>query len=131
MDTQTINRCTISEYAAKHGISANTVRRRIKAGTLNAEKVNGKYLIHDTDGTSNQESNHANNQIDQSQLVDQMQSEITHLRNQLGKRDEQIDKLSHLLAMTSAQNGELTKQLPPPRESFLPRLKSLFQRQTA
>ena len=133
MDTRQDTQYTIAEYAARHGISANTVRRRIKAGTLNAEKVDGKYLIHDADGASNQESNRPVNRIDQSPLVDQLQSEIAHLRDQLStkdsqlsNRDNQINQLNQLLAMTSAQNSELTKQLPPPRQGVLTKLKALF-----
>ena len=53
-----------------------------------------------------------------------MQSEITHLRDQLASRDKQIDQLAHLLAMTTQQNGALTNRLPQPRESWLSRLKT-------
>ena len=44
-------------------------------------------------------------------------------RDQLTNRDKQIDQLSHLLAMTTAQNGELTQQLPPPRQPIIATLK--------
>ena len=137
MDTHPDTQFTISEYAARHGISANTVRRRIKAGTLAAVKANGKYLIHATDGEGNQESNYPVNQIEQSPLVDQLQSEIAHLRDQLStkdsqlsNRDNQINQLNQLLAMTSAQNSELTKQLPAPRQSLLCQLRSVISRLT-
>ena len=137
MDTRQDTQYTIAEYAARHGISPNTVRRRIKAGTLNAEKVDGKYLIPATDGEGNQESNRPVNRIDQSPLVDQLQSEIAHLRDQLStkdsqlsNRDNQINQLNQLLAMTSAQNGELTKQLPAPRQSLLHQLRSAIARLT-
>ena len=61
-----------------------------------------------------------------SQLVDQMQSEIAHLRDPLTSRDKQLDQLSHLLAMPTQQHTVLTNQLPPPRKPILARLKSLF-----
>ena len=120
---------TISEYAARHGISESTVRRRIKTGLLDAAMESGRYAIHD-DTLPNQDeqvdeavASH-NEQLEPSApLVDQMQSEIAHLRDQLTNRDKQIDQLSHLLAMTTAQNGELTKQLPPPRQPIIATLK--------
>ena len=116
---------TISEYAALHRISESTIRRRIKAGTLAAVLVDGRYIISPPPNDQSPAS-HAEQAEPAVPLVDQMQSEIAHLRDQLTNRDKQIDQLSHLLAMTTQQNGELTRQLPPPRESVLTKLKSLF-----
>lgn len=64
-----------------------------------------------------------------SRLVDQMQSEIAHLRDQLSSRDTQIDQLNQILAMTSAQNSALNRQLPAPKKPILDRLKFLFRSQ--
>jgi len=129
---------TIAEYAAHTGLADSTIRRRIKRGTLPAHQVDGRWLIHVDDDAAPKQSNQTPKQDEQGALVDQLQSEITHLRDQLfakdsqlSNRDDQINQLNQLLAMSTAQNSELTKQLPPPRQSFLPRLKSLFQRQTA
>ena len=48
-----------------------------------------------------------------SRLVDQMQSEIAHLRDQLSSRDTQIDQLNQILAMTSAQTRHSTGSSQP------------------
>ena len=61
-----------------------------------------------------------------SQLVDQMQSEIAHLRDPLTSRDKQLDQLSHLLAMPTQQHTVLTNQLPPPRKAYPRPLEILF-----
>ena len=112
---------TLKEYATVHGVSETTVRRRIRAGLLEAELRHGRYFIGD--------SEHEDSQPEQANglspaVVNQMQSEITHLRDQLASRDKQIDQLSHLLAVTTQQNGALTNRLSQPRESWLSRLKT-------
>ena len=118
---------TISEYAALHRLSESTIRRRIKAGTLTAALVDGRYII--SPPPDDQSSASHDGQAEQpAPLVDQMQSEIAHLRDQLTNRDKQIDQLSHLLAMTTVQNGELTKQLPPPRQPIIETLKRGLKR---
>ena len=129
MTTQINRHVTISEYAARHGISESTVRRRIKTGLLDADMESGRYVICD-DTVPNQDeqvdeavASHDEQTEPSDPLVDQMQSEIAHLRDQLTNRDKQIDQLSHLLAMTTAQNGELTQQLPPPRQPIIATLK--------
>ena len=116
---------TISEYAALHHISESTIRRRIKAGTLTAALVDGRYIISPPPNDQSPAS-HSEQAAPAAPLVDQMQSEIAHLRGQLTNRDKQIDQLSHLIAMTQAQNSDLTKQLPPPRPPIIARLKALF-----
>ena len=130
MDTQTNSHLTLKEYATVHGVSETTVRRRIRAGLLEAELRHGRYFIVDGEHETSQ-SEHEDSQPEQANglspaVVNQMQSEITHLRDQLASRDKQIDQLSHLLAMTTQQNGTLTKRLPQQRESWLSRLKARF-----
>lgn len=134
---------TIAEYAARHGISATTVRRRIKDGVLRAELKDGRYLI-----AANQNgypTEYPNGDPTEGALVDQMHAEITHLRaqvsrkdDQLSSKDTQIDQLNQLLAMTTRQNSALTNQLPAteriakavedpaPKQPILTRLRSLF-----
>ena len=134
MNTQMNSHMTIAAYAARHGISESTIRRRIKAGLLDAELRNGRYMIADDkagDGLPSQDE-----QVGQpdekaaGRLVTQMQSEIDNLRRQLSNRDTQIDQLNHLLAMTTQQNSTLTQQLPAPKQPILDRLKALFGSQT-
>ena len=130
MNSQPNSHLTIADYAARHGISESTIRRRIKAGLLDAELRSGRYMIHDDeadDGLPSQDEH-----VDQpdekavDRLIAQMQSEIDNLRDQLSNRDTQIDQLNQLLAMTTQQNSTLTQQLPAPKQPILTRLKSLF-----
>ena len=108
---------TIAEYAAHTGLADSTIRRRIKRGVLEAHQVDGRWLIDANDRKPKQTLEHD----DQSALVNHLQSENAHLR-------EQVDRLTQVVAMQTQSHAELTKQLPSPRQSFLPRLKSLFQR---
>ena len=109
---------SITEAAAHFDVSDKTIRRWIKSKRVDARKNgDGKWSVHvghaqpDTDRTEVQPSDHA--------LVDQLQSENAHLR-------DQVDRLTQVLAMQTQQNSVLTNQLPPPRQPILTRLKSLF-----
>ena len=106
---------TIAEYAAHAGLADSTIRRRIKRGVLQAHQVDGRWLIDANDRTPKQTPTHD----DQSALVNHLQSENAHLR-------EQVDRLTQVVAMQTQQHGELTKQLPPPRQGVLTKLKALF-----
>ena len=109
---------SITEAAAHFDVSDKTIRRWIKSKRVDARKNgDGKWSVlvghaqPDTNRTDVQPSDHA--------LVDQLQSENAHLR-------EQVDRLTQVLAMQTQQNSVLTNQLPPPRQPILTRLKSLF-----
>lgn len=39
---------TLMEYSAKYRVSISTLRRRIKAGELESQLIEGKYLLRDT-----------------------------------------------------------------------------------
>ena len=109
---------SITEAAAHFDVSDKTIRRWIKSKRVDARKNgDGKWSVHvghaqpDTDRTEVQPSDHA--------LVDQLQSENAHLR-------DQVDRLTQVLAMQTQQNSVLTQQLPAPKQPILDRLKSLF-----
>ncbi len=119
MTKQTPKRMTIAEYAAHTGLADSTIRRRIKRGTLEAHQVDGRWFI-DVNG---REPTQTPEQDDQSPLVDQLQSENAHLR-------EQVDRLTHVVAMQTQSHAELTKQLPAPRQSLLCHLSSAVSRLT-
>ena len=128
MDAQTNNHLSIAEYATRHGISATTVRRRIRAGVLAAEMRHGRYFITDNEP----DNNAAEQETSQNEQVHNQadQSEIAYLREQLATKDKQIDQLSKLLAMTTQQNTAITKQLPPPRQTLIGTIKTLFRPQS-
>ena len=125
MDTQKSTHMTIKEAAAHYGVSDKTIRRRIKQGRINAEQINGRWYVQ-PDQDSVQDTDHPGDQSSvqppepDTALVDQMQSEITHLRDQLQGRDTQIDHLTQLLAMQTKQNTLLVEALDPPQPPRTP-----------
>lgn len=123
MNTQINGHLTIKDYANRHGLSESTIRRRIKAGVLSAERVDGKWYIEEEQANSQMDSQteQVNSQSEQgessqSALIDHLTTEVEYLRDQL-------DKQTQLLAIATKHNDDLVKQLPPPRVSVFDRLK--------
>ena len=133
MTDQTPKRMTIAEYAAHTGLADSTIRRRIKRGALEAHQVDGRWIIDGNDRTPKQtpsqtpsDAQPASERIAsevEDPLVAQLQSENAHLR-------EQVDRLTHVVAMQTQSHAELTKQLPPPRSSLFHHLRSAVSRLT-
>ena len=102
--TDTMN----TQQAAHHyQVSERTILRWIKSGKLKAEPVQGHWCIR-LDG---QDIRHDGQDL----LIQQLQSENAHLREQLTRRDEQIDHLTQLLAMQTKTTVALTEQLDAER----------------
>lgn len=118
---------SIKEAASHFGVTYKTIDRRIKAGKLRAKKVSGRWVVEvdiDTDRTSVQSfTSEPQNQPPTIEELKQLRSEVKHLRESLARRDTQIDRLNHLLAMQTQQNTELTAKLPAPRPSLTQRLR--------
>lgn len=91
-------------------VSEKTIRRWIKQGKLQAEKVDGRWLIEIDDRTPGQ----YDQSDDRTALIKQLQSEVEHLRlqmkEQLTEKDKQIDHLQQLLAVSSKSIQQLTEQ---------------------
>ena len=145
MNTQMNKPLTIKEYADCHGLSETTVRRRIRAGGLDARLEHGRYFIYGQNGdhsgdeanTQNgkedtqfeQASDHVDSQEshaispernDQQPLIDRLTSEVDYLRDQL-------DKQTQLLAASTAQNSSMVARLNlPPRPSWVERMRTRF-----
>ena len=123
---------SIPQAAAHYHVSTKTIRRWIKARKLTAQRVNGQWHVQpDMDkmskvSTPNVPSVHppATGQLHQ------MQSEITHLREALQKRDTQIEQLNAMLALQTTQNTQLIAQLPDPRPTLTERIGKLFSQFT-
>ena len=65
MTTQIATPLTIKEYAAGHDLSKTTVRRRIRAGGLDARIEHGRYFIYGQNGVhSGDEAPTQNGQVD-------------------------------------------------------------------
>ena len=150
MDTQMNKPLTIKEYAANHGLSETTVRRRIRAGGLDARLEHGRYFIYGQNGVQSgeeadrqnrkehrqfeQANDHVDSQdphadspgyTDQKSLIDRLTSEVDYLRGQLNKQ-------THLLVASTAQNSDMVKQLQaPPRRSLIEKARKMFDRRPA
>jgi len=115
---------SITEAAKVLGLSERTVHRWIRDGKLNASKVNRQWQVEvDTVKDSDKDTGNDNDKdIDKTALLEQLQSENAHLREQLSRRDrqieafsEQIDHLTQLLALKEKNVAALTEQLDDSR----------------
>ena len=104
---------TIQDAMKHFNVSERTIRRWIKQGKVNAEKIGGRYFI-DVDLKDSMTDDRT---PDKAALIGQLQAENAHLRdqltekdNQLIRRDEQTDHLQQLLAVSQKSIGQLTEQ---------------------
>jgi len=110
-------RLTIAQAADTLGIAQSTIRKRLRSGDLQGQKVKGaggfRWEVFVADDPTvkgvTQDGNHANvtddgnhgNGADGGALVDQMQARIDSLETQLTTRAGEIDQLHRLLAQTA------------------------------
>ena len=104
---------TIQDAMKHFNVSERTIRRWIKQGKVDAEKIGGRYFI-DVDLKDSMADDRT---PDKAALIGQLQAENAHLRdqltekdNQLIRRDEQTDHLQQLLAVSQKSIGQLTEQ---------------------
>jgi len=110
-------RLSISQAADTLGLSQGTIRKRLRSGDLEGQKVKGaggfRWEVFVADGPTvkgvTQDGNHGNvtddgnhaNDANGGPLVDQMQARIDSLEAQLTTRAGEIDQLHRLLAQTA------------------------------
>lgn len=106
---------TVNQAARKLDLSAKNVKRWLKGGKLNGEKVNGKWHVH-ADSTFEHYLN-PNVHMDTQLALEQLQDETRHLRELLASRDNQIEsmnqhieRLSQLLAVSHRSLQQITDQ---------------------
>ena len=111
MDT----RLTVNQAAQRLNLSPKNVKRWIKGGKLNGEKVNGKWYVQ-ADRTFEHYLN-ADVQMDTQLALEQLQDETRYLRELLANRDTQIEsmnqhieRLSQLLAVSHRSLQQVTDQ---------------------
>lgn len=119
-----------TQQAARHfNVSERTILRRIKAGKLKAEQVQGRWVIR-LDGQNVRHDEQTSRHDEHERVIEQLKSENTHLRELLlrhdepfARRDEQIEslmqQLSHmqqLLAMQTKTAAVLSEQLDASRQ---------------
>jgi hypothetical protein len=112
-------RLTIAQAADTLGIAQSTIRKRLRSGDLEGQKVKGaggfrwEVFVAGESSDVTQDGNHANvtddgnhgNGADGGALVDQMQARIDSLETQLTTRAGEIDQLHRLLAQTALNAG--------------------------
>ena len=111
MDTQ----LTVNQAARKLNLSSKSIRRWLKSGKLNGEKVDGKWYVQ-VDTVFEHYLN-PNAHIDTQLALEQLQAETRHLRQLLDNRDNQIEsmtqhieRLSQLLAISHRSLQQITDQ---------------------
>ena len=111
MDTK----LTVNQTAQRLNLSSKSVKRWLKVGKLNGEKVDGKWHVQ-VDGTFEHYLN-PNAQMDTQLILEQLQDETRHLRELLDNRDNQIEsmtehieRLSQLMAVSHRSLQQITDQ---------------------
>jgi len=110
-------RLSISQAADTLGLSQGTIRKQLRSGDLQGQKVKGaggfRWEVFVADDPTvkgvTQDGNHANdaqdgdhaNDANGGPLVNQMQARIDSLETQLTTRAGEIDQLHRLLAQTA------------------------------
>ena len=108
---------TIAQAADTLGVAQSTIRKRLRSGDLQGQKVKGAggfkwevFVADDPTGKGvTQDANHANvtddgnhgNGADGSALVVELKARIDSLESQLTTRAGEIDQLHRLLAQTA------------------------------
>ena len=112
MDTK----LTVNQVAQRLSLSPKSVKRWIKGGKLNGEKVNGKWYVQ-ADRTFEHYLNAGSLQMEVQLAIDQLKGETKHLRESLVNRDsqiesmnQQIERLSQLLAVSHRSLQQVTDQ---------------------
>ncbi|MYE89231.1 helix-turn-helix domain-containing protein [Candidatus Poribacteria bacterium] len=106
---------TINQATQQLSLSSKSVKRWLKRGKLNGEKVDGKWYVQ-ADAIFEHYLN-PNAHMDTQIALEQLQDETRHLRELLDNRDSQIEsitqhieRLSQLLAVSHRSLQQITDQ---------------------
>ncbi len=102
-NSDSTQRLTVNEAAAALGISAEALRQRIKRNTITHTKI-GNTVYVDVTGQDASEQRH---NVDQTELVQSLQDQITYLRAQLDTSNEANRELRRLAAGLAQRIPEL------------------------
>ena len=126
MDTQHL---TINEYSQQFKVSPNTIRRHINNKKLEAEKIDGKWLIKITQEV-NQEVNQEITQKVNQKLLDEKDKHIEILNNQTHNLQQLLDDANEARTRSDTIIMQLTQQLEHTQLQleYLRETKTLWQR---
>jgi hypothetical protein len=105
---------TVKEYADKHQLSIETVRRYIRSGKLSANLSEGKYIINDNNRTTTGQQQDNNNTTGINENIQEpkrdmpetfanesamnlLAEQLQEANNQIKTKDTQIEKLQQAL----------------------------------
>ena len=119
---------TVEEYAIREGISKTAVYGRIKKGSINSEKFNGKTYIIEKEELSNPNENNQNNQITTISKKRLKKLEKKSIKYKLIKeqikdikrREDQVRELQQMIAQRDDFIFKISSNLlPEPKESVI------------
>jgi len=107
MDTQHL---TINEYSQQFKVSPNTIRRHINNKKLEAEKIDGKWLIKVTQEITQEVNQEINQEVNQ-KLLDEKDKHIEILNKQTHNLQQLLDDANEARTRSDTIIMQLTQQL--------------------
>ena len=107
MDTQHL---TINEYSQQFKVSPNTIRRHINNKKLEAEKIDGKWLIKVTQEITQEVTQEVNQEVNQ-KLLDEKDKHIEILNQQTHNLQQLLDDANEARTRSDTIIMQLTQQL--------------------
>ena len=143
---------TVKEYADKHQLSIETVRRYIRSGKLSANLSDGKYIINDNNTTTTQQHNNKTTTTDINENIQEpkrdmpetfanesamnlLAEQLQEANNQIKTKDTQIEKLQqaldqqqqlHAICQNTVEAQRLQLEEAKRPQPLLARLKAVF-----
>ena len=126
MDTQHL---TINEYSQQFKVSPNTIRRHINNKKLEAEKIDGKWLIKVTQEITQEITQEVNQEVNQ-KLLDEKDKHIEILNQQTHNLQQLLDDANEARTRSDTIIMQLTQQLERTQMQLedLRETKTLWQR---
>ena len=107
MDTQHL---TINEYSQQFKVSPNTIRRHINNKKLEAEKIDGKWLIKVTQEITQEVNQEITQEVNQ-KLLDEKDKHIEILNKQTHNLQQLLDDANEARTRSDTIIMQLTQQL--------------------
>ena len=131
MDTQHL---TINEYSQQFKVSPNTIRRHINNRKLEAEKIDGKWLIKVTQEITQEVNQEITQEVNQ-KLLDEKDKHIEILNKQTHNLQQLLDDANEARTRSDTIIMQLTQQLERTQlqledlretKTLWPRVRSVF-----
>ena len=98
---------TVEQYAKRHGLSIETVRRHIRSGKLKARRKGRAYVIDDTNDRTRDTTDDRHTQ----QLLTEKDARIAHLQEMLATFQPQVERLEAELSESRQRSDTIIMQL--------------------